>query len=127
MNLIELFRHETDLAAIPAGQTVFRAGEPGNVMYVLISGTADVMVGNIAVEKAEPGALLGEMALVEDAPRTATVTAVTDCLLVPIDVKRFHFLVQQTPYFATHVMKIMAERLRKMDLRLIEAQAKNQG
>ena len=127
MNLLELFRHETDLAAIPAGQTVFRTGEPGNVMYVLIGGTADVMVGDIVVERAEPGALLGEMALVEQVPRTATVTAVTDCLLVPIDVKRFHFLVQQTPYFATHVMRIMAERLRKMDLRLLETQAKNRG
>ncbi|MES1998015.1 MAG: cyclic nucleotide-binding domain-containing protein [Pseudomonadota bacterium] len=127
MNLIELFRHETDVAAIPAGQTVFRAGEPGNVMYVLISGTADVMVGDVVVERAEPGALLGEMALVEHAPRTATVTAVSDCVLVPIDVARFHFLVQQTPYFATHVMKIMAERLRKMDLRLLESQAQKQG
>lgn len=127
MNLIELFRHETDVAAIPAGQAIFRAGEPGYVMYVLISGTADVMVGDIVVERAEPGALLGEMALVEHAPRMATVTAATDCVLVPIDAARFHFLVQQTPYFATHVMKIMAERLRKMDLRLLESQAKKQG
>jgi len=127
MNLIELFRHETDVAAIPAGQAIFRAGEPGYVMYVLISGTADVMVGDIVVERAEPGALLGEMALVEHAPRTATVTAVSDCVLVPIDAARFHFLVQQTPYFATHVMKIMAERLRKMDLCLLESQAKKQG
>lgn len=127
MNLIELFRHETDVAAIPAGQAIFRAGEPGYVMYVLINGTADVMVGDIVVERAEPGALLGEMALVEHAPRTATVTAATDCVLVPIDAARFHFLVQQTPYFATHVMKIMAERLRKMDLRLLESQAKKQG
>lgn len=127
MNLIELFHHETDVAAIPAGQAIFRAGEPGYVMYVLISGTAHVMVGDIVVERAEPGALLGEMALVEHAPRTATVTAATDCVLVPIDAARFHFLVQQTPYFATHVMKIMAERLRKMDLRLLESQAKKQG
>ena len=127
MNLLELFRHEADLTAVAAGQTLFRTGEPGAVMYVLISGTADVTVGNVTVERAEPGALLGEMALVEDAQRTATVTAVTDCLLVPIDVKRFHFLVQQTPFFATHVMKIMAERLRKMDLRLLEAQARKQA
>lgn len=127
MNLLELFRHETDLQAVPAGRDVFRAGEPGNVMYVLISGTADVTIGNVVVERAEPGALLGEMALVEDAPRTATVTAVSDCRLVPIDVKRFHFLVQQTPFFATHVMKIMAERLRKMDMLLLEAQARRQA
>jgi len=127
MNLLELFRHETDLTSVPAGKAVFRSGEPGNVMYVLISGMADVTVGEVVVERAEPGTLLGEMALVEDAPRTATVTAVTDCVLAPIDVRRFHFLVQQTPYFATHVMKIMAERLRKMDLHLLEAQARKQA
>jgi CRP/FNR family cyclic AMP-dependent transcriptional regulator len=127
MNLLELFRHETDLTAVAAGQAIFSTGEPGRLMYVLISGTADVTVGNITVETAEPGTLLGEMALVENAPRTATVTAITDCLLVPIDVKRFHFLVQQTPFFATHVMKIMAERLRRMDLRLLETQATRQA
>ena len=58
------------------------------------------------------------MALIEHAPRTATATAKTDCALVPISEKRFTFMVQQTPHFALQIMKVMAERLRRMDARL---------
>ena len=122
MDLTELFRFETDLLQIGAGQPVFKVGDPGDRMYVLMTGEADIVVGNVVVERAGPGALLGELALVDATPRTATVMAITDCSLLPIDVKRFRFLVQETPNFALHVMKVIAERLRNMDRRLFEVQ-----
>ncbi len=84
-------------------------------MYVLLEGSADVFVGEVLVESATPGALLGEMALVDSSPRTATVVATMPACLARIDERRFHFLVQQMPYFATHVMKVLAERLRHMN------------
>jgi CRP/FNR family cyclic AMP-dependent transcriptional regulator len=77
---------------------------------------ADVFVGEILVESATPGALLGEMALVDSSPRTATVVATMPAHLARIDERHFHFLVQQTRYFATHVMRVLAERLRHMSL-----------
>ncbi|MBY0578254.1 MAG: cyclic nucleotide-binding domain-containing protein [Burkholderiales bacterium] len=122
MNLTELFRFETDLLEIPAGKSVFKKGDPGDKMYVLMKGDAVVMVGHVIVERVQPGALLGELALIDNSPRTAAVLAVTDCSFLPIDVRRFRFLVEQTPNFALHVMKVMADRLRKMDTRLLEAQ-----
>ena len=64
---------------------------------------------------------MGELGLVEHAPRSATVTALTDCEFLPIDAKRFQFLVQQTPNFSLHVMKVMAERLRHTGQMLREA------
>jgi CRP/FNR family cyclic AMP-dependent transcriptional regulator len=115
MNLADLFRHETDVVTLPARQALFKAGEKGTQMYVLRSGTVDILVGETVVETAGSGALLGEMALIDDSPRAATAIARTDCELVPIDQRRFHFLVQQTPNFATHVMRIMAGRLRNTD------------
>jgi CRP/FNR family cyclic AMP-dependent transcriptional regulator len=115
MNLADLFHHETDLLSVKAGQTLFKTGETGTMMYVLKSGSMDILVGNKVVETAEPGALLGEMALIDKGPRAATATARTDCELVAIDVRRFLFLVQQTPNFAIHVMHVMADRLRKVD------------
>jgi CRP/FNR family transcriptional regulator, cyclic AMP receptor protein len=121
LNLAELFRFETGLVAIPAGKSLFTAGEPGDRMYVLMEGDAVVMVGDTVVERALPGALLGELALIEQAPRSATVTAATDCQFLPIDARRFQFLVQQTPNFALHVMRTMADRLRRVDLLLLEA------
>jgi CRP/FNR family transcriptional regulator, cyclic AMP receptor protein len=115
MNLAELFRYETDLQELPAGRALFREGEPGDVMYVLMSGNAGIFVNNKLVEEAGAGAILGEMALIGDKTRSASVVANSDCKLLAIDHKRFDFLVQQTPHFALHVMRVIAARLRKTD------------
>jgi CRP/FNR family cyclic AMP-dependent transcriptional regulator len=123
LNLAELFRFETGLVAVPTGKSLFTAGEPGDRMYVLMEGDAVVLVGDTVVERALPGALLGELALIEQAVRSATVTATTDCQFLPIDARRFQFLVQQTPNFALHVMRTMADRLRRADLLLLERRA----
>jgi len=58
-------------------------------------------------------AFSGEMALIDSSARSATAVARTDCELIPVDDKRFMFLVQQTPFFAIHVMRVLADRLRK--------------
>ena len=67
------------------------------------------------METAGQGALVGEMALIDDSLRTVTAVAKASCRLAEIDRRRFHFLVQQTPHFATHVMKTLADRLRHMN------------
>lgn len=115
MNLAELFRHETDLLDLPAGQALFREGEHGDLMYVLMSGRAEISVHGKLVETAEAGAMLGEMAMIDSPLRSATVVAKSDCRLLPLEQKRFNFLIQQTPNFALHVMKVMARRLRTTD------------
>ena len=115
MNMAELFRHETELLTLSAGETLFKEGEPGDLMYVLMSGTAEITVHNKVVEIAEVGAIFGEMAMIDDLTRSATVVAKTDCRILPIERKRFNFLIQQTPHFALHVMRVMADRLRKTD------------
>jgi len=115
MNLVELFRHQIDLQEIPAGQALFRKGDKGNFMYVLMSGTADIIVHDRVMETAEAGTLVGEMAIIDDNTRSATVVAKTDCKFLPIEHERFIFLVQQKPEFALHVMKVLTHRLRKTD------------
>ena len=84
-------------------------------MFVLKSGEADVLVNSRIVETLEHGSIVGEVGLVSPGPRSATVVARTDCEFVAVDEKRFQFLVQQTPFFATQVMRVMAERLRNLD------------
>jgi len=121
MNLAELFHHETDLQVVAPGTYLFQAGDPPDNMYVLLHGNAQVLVADRVVEEAVPGSLVGEMALIDRAPRAASVKAVSECKFVPIDQKRFYFLVTQTPHFATHVMKIMSNRLRAMN-QLLSAQ-----
>jgi CRP-like cAMP-binding protein len=115
MNLAELFRHETELHELAAGEVLFREGEPGNLMFVLVSGTAEISVHSRVMETAEAGAVFGEMAMIDEGVRSATIVAKSDCKLVPIAQKRFNFLIQQTPNFALHVMKVIAKRLRHTD------------
>ena len=115
MNPRELFRQETDTLQLGPGDFLFREGDSGEKMYVLLEGEIEVFLGDFVLETAEPDMLIGEMALIDDGPRTANAVAKTACKLAEIDRRRFHFLVQQTPHFATHVMKTLANRLRHMN------------
>jgi len=120
---IEIFTHNTAKITIQAGQALFQEGEDGNQMYVLETGTAEVIVQNRVVETLEHGSIVGEMGLVSPGPHSASVIAKTDCEFVAVDEKRFQFLVQQTPYFAIQVMRLMAERLRATNKLLVAAAA----
>src|SRR5215467_1522295 len=115
VNPAAMLRGVFDSFRLPAGETLFREGDTGNHMYVILEGSMDILVGSAVVETANEGAIIGEMALIDDAPRAASVIATTLCRLVAVDRKRFHSLVQSEPGFATHVMKILAERLRNMN------------
>jgi CRP/FNR family transcriptional regulator, cyclic AMP receptor protein len=115
MNPAELFRQQIDAVELASGEFLFREGDARDKMYILLEGKMDICLGDYVLETAEPGALIGEMALIDNSPRTANVVAKTASRLAPIDQRRFHFLVQQHPHFATHVMKTLANRLRHMN------------
>ena len=115
LELEKLFGKTDDAIALSAGETLFAEGDQGDRMYVLLDGQAEIRVGGVAVETVGPGGVLGEMALIDEAPRSASVVAVSDTRLAPVDEKRFMFMVQQTPFFAMHVMRVLAARLRHMD------------
>ena len=118
MVFFELFAHNPTTICVAAGQALFAEGEEGQMMFVLSIGTADVLVGGQVVETLQHGSIVGEIGIVLPGPRSASVVARTDCEFVAVDEKRFQFLVQQTPFFATQVMRVMAERLRKINQRL---------
>lgn len=115
MVFFELFSHNPTIVKVPAGQALFSVGEEGHLMFVLSKGTAQVIVNDQVVETLEHGNIVGEMGIVSPGPRSATVVASSDCEFVAVDEKRFQFLVQQTPFFATQVMRVMAERLRAVN------------
>ena len=115
MNPRELFRQEADTLQLAPGDFLFREGDNDEKMYVLLEGEIEVFLGDFVLETAEPDMVIGEMALIDDGPRTANAVAKTACRLAEIDRRRFHFLIQQHPHFATHVMKTLADRLRDMN------------
>lgn len=106
-----MFAKEPNKVAVPAGNYLFRERDNPDFFYVLLSGQARILVGERQVEVFGPGQIVGEMALIASASRTASVQALTDCEFARIDEKRFRFLVTETPGFALSVMRTMAERL----------------
>jgi len=115
MNPADLFSRETDTLNLASGDTLFKSGEPGDAMFILLEGAMDVMVGGKVVERSTRGAIVGEMAIIDQSPRGATVVARESSRLAKIDQRRFLYLIQQNPFFATHVMKVLADRLRQMN------------
>ena len=118
MMTIGLFRNATDTRDFAAGSTIFNEGDPGHEMFVIRSGAVDILVGDHSVATLSEGEIFGEMALIDTRPRSATARAKENCTLVPVDERRFTFLVQQTPQFAIHVMRTLADRLRRADKKL---------
>ena len=112
---VSIFRFADDFEAFTAGQEIFTAGQPGDMMYVVKEGEVNVVINGKVIDTVGPGGILGEMALIDKRPRSATAVAKTDCKLVSVNQERFQRLVQQTPHFAIQVMRVMAQRLRQMD------------
>ena len=118
MTTIGLFRNSTEFETFAAGSVIFNEGDPGRQMFAVKDGSVDIVVHGRTVDTIGPGEIFGEMALIDSGPRSAKAVAKTECHVVPIDEKRFAFLIQQTPQFALQVMKIMAERLRQADAKI---------
>lgn len=114
MKIEDLLMYQTDVLVLPAGDTLFAEGEAGDSLYVVVSGTADVLIRGKVIETAETGAILGEMAIIDNSPRSATVVAREDCSLIAINASRFTALTREVPDFALHVMRAMADRLRRV-------------
>ncbi|MFN5922948.1 MAG: cyclic nucleotide-binding domain-containing protein [Pseudanabaena sp.] len=115
MTTINLFNNAKDFIIIPAGEVIFEKGGIADYMYVIIEGEVEILIDGKFLDITSDGGIIGEMALIDSSPRSATAIAKTECKLVPVDQKRFEFLVQQTPNFSINVMKIMVERIRKLD------------
>jgi CRP-like cAMP-binding protein len=120
MNPAELFSHETDPVALAPGDALFRVGDPADSLFVVLEGALDIVVGQKVVEQSARGAIIGEMALIDRSPRGATVLARENCKLAKIDERRFNRVIQQNPFFALHVMKVLADRIRHMNQLLTE-------
>ena len=96
----------------PAGTMIFAAGEPGHVMYVVMSGEVEILVADQIVETVGPEGIFGEMALIDNEPRSAAARTKTECELLPVTEEQLMFMVRKTPGFSLEVMRVISRRLR---------------
>jgi CRP/FNR family cyclic AMP-dependent transcriptional regulator len=97
---------------VKAGSVIFREGDEAHELFVIKSGEVRIQIGNRTITELGSDSVFGEMALIDNEPRSATAIATTDVELVAVSEKQFLFLVSQTPYFALKVMRVLAQRLR---------------
>lgn len=95
------------------GETLFREGDFGHTMFVVLEGQVDIMVGDKVVDRVLPGGFFGEMAILDAQPRAATAVGSSWGRLLEIDEAEFEGLVAHTPSFAIKVMRMLVLRLRR--------------
>jgi CRP/FNR family cyclic AMP-dependent transcriptional regulator len=115
MKVRGLFVNATDVRQVPAGSVIFSEGDAGDEMFGVVQGEVEVRTHNGHVSRLGPDDTFGELAIVDQVPRSATATAVVDTQLAVINQQRFLFLVHETPMFAIQVMSSLGERLRAND------------
>jgi CRP-like cAMP-binding protein len=101
------------------GKVIVREGQTGLRMYVVLKGNVAVSVTGRVVERLAPGGVFGELALLEQAPRLASVFAETDCEVLPVNRAAFLQLVKMSPEFATSLLARLAERLKVLTAKLV--------
>ena len=98
----------------PTGRVIMKEGDAGVSMYIVIRGRVTVSIKGTVVEQVGPGGTFGEMALVDQASRSATAVAATESQLLTISRSDFLNLVKTKPGFAISLLKTIADRLRTM-------------
>jgi CRP-like cAMP-binding protein len=109
----ELLAHRRTVRTLTAGEVIFRQGDQADGIYVVREGSVGLKEGDRLIETVAAPGLFGEMALIEDEPRSLLAFAETDVSLIEIPTRHFWVLVHETPYFARLVMRVMSERLRR--------------
>lgn len=107
------------------GDVIFRQGDPGDVMYILVSGAVEL---RIKVEKGEkllkcvdtPHDFFGEMALVDGSPRSATAIAIKPTKLIVVDEAQFEKIVMNNGKFAWKIIQVLSQRIRNSNLQISE-------
>jgi len=112
--LYELLGRAGDTKRLSPGTVIFERGDHAASMYILTGGTVSLKHGDEVLDTVRAPSLFGELALIDYEPRSLTAVAEDEVEVVEIPERRFWILVPETPRFAQLVMRVMADRLRRV-------------
>lgn len=119
---LKLLAFTSQRLTFEAGQPLFHQGDAGDAAYIVLEGEADVLIGTpqgpVKVARLAPHAIIGEVAILCDVPRTATVVAHSRLVTLRIDKDLFFRLVTEFPQMAVEIMRELAHRLEKTNEQL---------
>lgn len=124
---LKLLAFTSDRVSYSAGQILFRQGDEGDAAYVILSGTAEVLVesesGQIKVAELEPNSIVGEIAILCNVSRTATVRAAAPLEALRIRKEHFLRLLTEFPEMTIEILRVLAERLSHTTTELADARS----
>jgi CRP-like cAMP-binding protein len=126
---LKLLAFTSERLTFETGQELFHQGDQGDAAYIIVDGTADVVVdtpsGSLKVASLGKNDFVGEIAILCDVPRTATVTAASRLTTLKISKELFFRLISEFPQMAVEFMRELAQRLERTtaDLRELSSKA----
>jgi CRP/FNR family cyclic AMP-dependent transcriptional regulator len=122
---LKLLAFTSERMTFNAGQELFHQGDQGDAMYVILGGVADVLIdtpgGQIPVAELKKNGFVGEIAILCDVPRTATIKARESLATLRISKDMFYRLVAEFPQMAIEIMRELAHRLEDTNEKLRNA------
>ncbi len=122
---LKLMAFASERLTFQNGQSLFRQGDPGDAAYIIVEGTADVLVdtpsGPITVATLAKNDIVGEIAILCDVPRTATVTAMGELVTLKITKDLFFRMLTDFPEMGVEIMRVLAHRLEQTTAQLLAA------
>ena len=128
---LKLLAFTSERMNFAAGQELFHQGDQGDAMYVILGGVADVLIdsqgGQIAIAELQKNGFVGEIAILCDVPRTATIKAREPLNTLKISKDTFYRMVGEFPQMAIEIMRELAHRVEDTNKKLREATANNKA
>lgn len=122
---LKLLAFTSERLTFETGETLFGEGDMGDAAYIVIDGEADVIIdtpsGPVVVYTASRNDIIGEIAILCDVPRTATVKAKSELVTLVISKDLFFRMVAEFPDMAVEIMRELAQRLERTNIKLREA------
>lgn len=128
---LKLLAFTSDRVTYEQDQVLFNQGDEGDAAFVIIDGEADILVdtpqGSLSVAKVQKNDFVGEIAILCEVPRTATVKALSRLDTLRIDKEQFFKLMSEFPELSVEVMRVLAQRLADTTEELADARKQLRG
>jgi CRP/FNR family transcriptional regulator, cyclic AMP receptor protein len=125
---LKLLAFTSERLTFQPGQVLMKQGDTGDSAYIIMDGKADILIdtpsGQLKIAEVGKNGFVGEMAILCDAPRAATVTATESCTTLKMSKDLFFRLVTEFPQMSVEIMRELARRLEEANHRLRDANVK---
>lgn len=108
----------SDEVTVKEGHELVRQGDVGREMFVVVDGTATVKRNGRKIGIAGPGNAIGELSLLDKGPRTASITADSQCTVLVLGAREFAAVLDDVPGIAHKIMASLASRIRELDTKI---------